>query len=65
MVLILLIGGWESWKRWKNRNTPESREFHDIPRRTRVLVAITYLGLVAALAFGVSETFLEKSFDDV
>jgi Zn-dependent protease len=65
LLLILLIGGYESWNRWKKRNSPESRAFHDIPRRTRILVAVTYLGLIALLAVGVSETFLEKSFDDV
>jgi Zn-dependent protease len=65
LLLILLIGGYESWNRWKRRNEPESRAFHNIPRRTRVQVAVTYLGLIALLAFGVSETFLEKSFDDV
>ena len=65
LILILLIGGYESWQRWKRRNTPEGRAFHAIPARTRALVAIVYLGLAAALAVGVSESFLEKSFDDV
>jgi Zn-dependent protease len=65
MILILLLGGYESWKRWQHRNTPESRAYHAIPGRTRALVAITYLGLAAALAVGVTETFLEKSLDDV
>ena len=65
LILVLLLGGYESWRRWKNRNTPESRAFHAIPARTRALVAVVYLGLAAALAVGVSETFLEKGFDDV
>ncbi len=65
LILVLLLGGYESWRRFKNRNTPESRAFHAIPARTRALVAVVYLGLAAALAVGVAETFLEKSFDDV
>jgi Zn-dependent protease len=65
LVLVLIFGGFESWRRWKARNTPESRAYHDIPARTRTLVAITYLGLAAALAVGVAETFLERDFDDV
>jgi Zn-dependent protease len=65
LILILLIGGYESWQRWKRRNTPEARAFHAIPARTRALVAVVYLGLAAALAVGVSETFLEKDFNDV
>ena len=59
--LILLFGGMESWRRFKARNTPESQAYHDIPTRTRALVAITYLGLAALLAVGIAETFLEKS----
>ncbi len=65
LILFLLLGGWESWRRWKQRNSPESRAFHDIPGRTRALVAVTYIGLVALLAVGVAETFLEKSLDQV
>jgi Zn-dependent protease len=65
LILVLIFGGLESWRRWKARNTPESRAYHAIPGRTRALVAITYLGLAAALAVGVAETFLERDFDDV
>ena len=46
-------------------SSPESKEFHAIPTRTRVLVAVVYLGLAALLAVGVAETFLERSFSDV
>jgi Zn-dependent protease len=65
LILILIFGGLESWRRWKARNTPESRAYHAIPARTRALVAIVYLGLAALLAVGVAETFLEKDFGDV
>jgi Zn-dependent protease len=61
MLLILLFGGLESWRRFKARNTPEARAYHAIPARTRALVAATYLGLAALLAVGVAETFFEKS----
>lgn len=65
LLLILIFGGMESWRRFKQRGTPESRAFHAIPGRTRALVAVTYLGLAALLAFGVAETHLERNFDDV
>jgi Zn-dependent protease len=65
LLLVVIFGGIESWRRWKARNTPESRAYHSIPARTRVLVAATYLGLAALLAIGVAETFLEKDFGDV
>jgi Zn-dependent protease len=65
MFLILLFGGMELWHRWKHRNTPESRAFHAIPARTRLLVAVVYLGLAALLAVGVAETHLARDFGDV
>jgi Zn-dependent protease len=65
LLLILLLGGWESWRRWKTRNTPESRAYHRIPARTRALVAAIYLALIVALAIGTSATHLERSLSDV
>jgi hypothetical protein len=55
----------ESWRRWKTRNTPEGRAYHRIPTRTRVLVAATYLLLIAALAAGTSLTHLPRGFSHV
>jgi Zn-dependent protease len=60
LLLILVLGGFESWRRWKARKTPEGRAYHQIPTRTRVLVAATYLLLLAALAVGVSVTHLPR-----
>ena len=65
MLLILVFGGMESWRRFKARNTPESKAYHAVPGRTRAVIAMVYLGLAAALAFGMYETFLERDFDDV
>jgi Zn-dependent protease len=60
LLLILIFGGIESWRRWKARATPEGRSYYAIPARTRVLVGATYLGLAAALSVGVAETFLSR-----
>lgn len=65
LLLVILFGGIESWRRWKARKTPESQAFHDIPVRTRVLVAAVYLTLAALLAVGVSETYFERDLSDV
>jgi Zn-dependent protease len=65
LLLVILFGGLESWRRWKARNTPEAQAYHDIPTRTRVYVAIAYLLLAALLAVGVTETYFERDFSDV
>jgi Zn-dependent protease len=65
LIIILLFAAYESYKRWQNRNSPASQKFHAIPPRTRAIVAVVYLGLVALLALGVYETHLVKTFADV
>ena len=65
MLLILVFGGLETWRRWKQRKTPEARAFHRVRPRTRAAVAAVYLGLAALLAVGMDATFVERDFDDV
>jgi Zn-dependent protease len=65
MILILLFGGLETWRRWQQRKSPESREFHRVRPGTRAMIAVVYLGLAAALAVGMDATFLDRDFGDV
>src|SRR5215207_658877 len=65
MLLVLLFGGLETWRRWQARKTPEARQFHRVRPATRAAVAAVYLGLAAALAVGMDATFLERDFGDV
>ena len=61
LLLVIIFGGIETWRRWKQRNTPEGRAYNRVPARTRALVAVTYLSLAALLAAGVAETYFERS----
>jgi Zn-dependent protease len=65
LLLVIVFGGLETWRRWKARKTPEAQEYHRVPPRTRALVAATYLLLVAALALGVFETHFARDLSDV
>jgi Zn-dependent protease len=65
MLLVLLFGGLETWRRWRVRKTPEAREFHRVRPATRAAVAAVYLGLAAALAVGMDATFVERDFGDI
>ena len=65
MLLVLLFGGFETYRRWKARKEPESRRYHEVSRRTRLGVAAVYLGLAGLLALGMDATFLERDFSDV
>jgi Zn-dependent protease len=65
MLLILLFGGFETYRRWKERKHPEQQRFYALTPRTRAAVAATYIGLALALVVGMEATFLERDFDDV
>jgi Zn-dependent protease len=60
LLLVIVFGGLESWRRWKLRDTAEGRAYHAIRPRTRALVAATYVGLAGLLAIGVAETYLSR-----
>jgi Zn-dependent protease len=65
MLLILLFGGLETWRRWKARKSPESQEYHRVRPRTRAAVALVYLGLAALLAVATNQTHVVRDFGDV
>lgn len=65
MVLVLLLGGFETYRRWKARKSPESQRYHQVRPRARALIALTYVALAALLAIGMDASFVERDFDDV
>src|SRR5215218_1232365 len=62
MLLILLFGGLETFRRWRARKTVESQAYHRVTRGQRIGVAVVYLGLALALAVGMDVTHLERTF---
>ena len=65
MLLILLFGGMETWRRWRARKTPHSQAYHRVTRAQRIGIAAVYVGLALALAVGMDVTHLERTFSDV
>ena len=60
LILILVVSAMELWNRWRSRNTPEAQTYYSIPPWQRVAVAVTYLGLAAALAVAMSASYIER-----
>jgi Zn-dependent protease len=60
LVLIVVLGGLELWRRWNERG--EAAEYYRLPAAQRAAVAVVYLGLIAVLALAVSATYVERSF---
>jgi len=63
LLIIVFFGGLETWRRWKQRGsrTLETAAYYRVSPRNRALVAAVYLGLIAALAFGMELTYVQHS----
>jgi Zn-dependent protease len=60
-ILILLFGGMETYRRWKQRKSPESQAYYKVAAGTRAAVAVVYLGLIVALFAGMHFSHLERT----
>jgi Zn-dependent protease len=67
ILIIVLFAGLETWRRWKVRRAGgrEQERYYAVAPRNRVLVAVVYLGLIAALVYGMDATHLARTFADV
>jgi Zn-dependent protease len=66
ILLVLLLGGFETWRRWKLRRQggAEQQAYYTVKPSHRLAVGAVYVGLVVGLAFGMSETFLARTLAD-
>ena len=63
LILILLLGGMETYRRWKTRKqgAEGNAAYYAVAPRHRLMVAVVYIGLIAALAVGMDATFVDRS----
>jgi Zn-dependent protease len=62
ILIILLFGGLETWRRWKTRKSPEMQDYYKVSRGTRLAVGAVYIGLALALAVGLHFTHFTRTF---
>jgi Zn-dependent protease len=60
LILIVVLGGLDLWRRWRERG--EAADYYRVPARRRAIVAAVYLGLAATLALAMSATYVERDF---
>ena len=60
LVLIVVLGGLDLWRRWRERG--EAADYYRLTTAQRASVAVVYLGLVLALGLAVSVTHVERTF---
>jgi Zn-dependent protease len=63
LLIIVLLGSFELWHRWKLRKTHplEQAAYFRVAPRQRLLVGAVYIGLIALLVFGMHETHILTS----
>jgi Zn-dependent protease len=54
LLIFVLFGGYDTYRRWKLRGTgsPQQRAYYRVSPRNRLLVGMVYVGLIAVLAVG-------------
>jgi Zn-dependent protease len=62
LILVLVIGGMEVWRRWRDRNEPGVAQYYAIETWQRAVVGVTYIGLAVVLAVAMSATHIERTF---
>jgi len=65
LLLVILFGGLETWRRWKARRAGKGEEgnaaYYRVKPVHRLLVAAVYVGLIAFCAVGMDLTFVDRS----
>jgi len=58
LLIFMLLGGMETWRRWKQRGTRsiEQAAYYRVSPRNRLLVGAVYIGLIVVLAIGMHES---------
>jgi Zn-dependent protease len=61
IILILVLGGYETFRRFKNR---ADTSYYRTPPRTRLFIAAVYVGLAIALVLAMDATHLARTFSN-
>ena len=66
LLLIVLLGGFETYRRWKHRKDPVegNAQYYRVKPLHRLLVGGVYVALIVGLAVGMDLTHVVRTFDD-
>jgi Zn-dependent protease len=60
LLLILVLGGLEVWRRWQERKNPEAAAYYRVRPWQRLAVGTAYFGLAALLILAMSASHIDK-----
>ena len=63
LLIFIVLGGMETWRRWKLRSSRslEQAAYYRVSRRARLLVGAVYIGLIVLLAAGMEHAYVLSS----
>jgi len=63
LLIVLLFGGMETWRRWRQRRAGghEQEAYYSVTPRARAAVAAVYVGLIVALAIGMDLSHVQRT----
>jgi Zn-dependent protease len=61
LLIIVIFGGLETWRRWKQRKTRslEQAAYYRVSPRNRLIVSAVYIGLIVALVIGMEASYVQ------
>lgn len=59
--IVLILGGFELWRRWRYRNSPVSRAYYSLLPQQRLWIGLIYLSLIAVTIYGSHVTYVARS----
>ena len=60
LILILILGGLESWRRWRERRRPEAEAYYRVSPSRRLITGVSYIALAALLTVAMSASYIER-----
>jgi Zn-dependent protease len=62
LIIILIFGGTELWRRWQMRRYPEMQEYYRVKPHQRLIIGALYFGLAILLVLGMHATHVPRDF---
>ncbi len=61
VLIVLVLGGFELWHRWRNRNSPAARAYHSLLPAQRWTIGTVYVLLIGVAVVGAQLTYVARS----
>ncbi len=62
LIIIVLVVGFELYRRWKERGSPESNAYYEVKPWQRVVTTVGYFALAGLLVLGMDASYVERDF---